>query len=43
VADIVQGRRPLSDLDGLVTAWRQNGGDTMRNEFQAELQKRGTA
>jgi putative aldouronate transport system substrate-binding protein len=42
-ADIVQGRRPLGDLAGLVTAWRQNGGDSMRAEFQAELQKRGTA
>jgi putative aldouronate transport system substrate-binding protein len=42
VADIVQGRRPLADMDGLIAAWRQNGGDSMRAEFQAALQKPGS-
>jgi putative aldouronate transport system substrate-binding protein len=37
VSDIVQGRRPLSDLDGLVAAWRSNGGETIRGEYQNAL------
>jgi putative aldouronate transport system substrate-binding protein len=37
VADIVQGRRPLSDLDGLVATWRAQAGDKMRAEFQDAL------
>jgi putative aldouronate transport system substrate-binding protein len=39
VSDIVQGRRPLSDLDGLVADWRNSAGDKMRAEFQEQLQK----
>jgi putative aldouronate transport system substrate-binding protein len=34
VADIVVGRSQLSDLDGLVSAWRTNGGDKSRAEYQ---------
>ncbi|MBV9599585.1 MAG: extracellular solute-binding protein [Chloroflexi bacterium] len=37
VTDIVQGRRPLSDLDSIVADWRNKGGDTIRNEYQAAL------
>ncbi|HEY2592608.1 MAG TPA: hypothetical protein VGK33_01765, partial [Chloroflexota bacterium] len=37
VSDIVQARRPLSDLDGLVAAWRSGGGDTIRGEYEAAL------
>ncbi|MBV9577517.1 MAG: hypothetical protein JO057_02885 [Chloroflexi bacterium] len=35
ITDIVAGRRPLSDLDGLVSTWRSAGGDKVRGEFQA--------
>ena len=38
VSDIVQNRRPLSDLDAIVADWRANGGDTIRNEYQSALQ-----
>ena len=34
VSDIIQGRRPLTDLDGLVADWRTKAGDKMRGEFQ---------
>jgi putative aldouronate transport system substrate-binding protein len=34
VSDIIQGRRPVSDLDGLISDWRQKAGDKMRGEFQ---------
>jgi putative aldouronate transport system substrate-binding protein len=33
VTDIVAGRRPMSDLDGLVSEWRSNGGDQVRQEY----------
>jgi len=33
VSDIVQGRRPLADLDGLVAEWRTKAGDRMRAEY----------
>jgi putative aldouronate transport system substrate-binding protein len=32
--DIVTGRRPASDFDGLLRDWRSAGGDTIRSEFQ---------
>jgi putative aldouronate transport system substrate-binding protein len=35
ITDIVAGRRPLSDLDGLVSAWRSAGGDKIKAEYQA--------
>ena len=34
ITDIVAGRRPLSDLDGLISAWRSAGGDKIRTEYQ---------
>jgi putative aldouronate transport system substrate-binding protein len=40
VSDIVQGRRPLSDLTSIVEAWRTNGGDTIRKEYEAALAAR---
>jgi putative aldouronate transport system substrate-binding protein len=35
ITDIVAGRRPLSDIDGLVRAWRSAGGEKVRAEYQA--------
>jgi putative aldouronate transport system substrate-binding protein len=37
VSQIVQGRRPLSDLDTIVGEWRTKAGDKMRAEFQQAL------
>jgi putative aldouronate transport system substrate-binding protein len=34
VSDIIQGRRPISDLDSLITDWKNKAGDKMRGEFQ---------
>jgi putative aldouronate transport system substrate-binding protein len=34
VSDIVVGRSPLSDLDGLIRDWRNNGGEKARGEYQ---------
>jgi len=34
VSDIIQGRRQISDLDGLITDWKNKAGDKMRSEFQ---------
>ena len=34
VSDIIQARRPMSDLDSLVGDWRNSVGDKMRGEFQ---------
>jgi putative aldouronate transport system substrate-binding protein len=33
ITDIVAGRRPVSDLDSLVSEWRNNGGDQVRQEY----------
>jgi putative aldouronate transport system substrate-binding protein len=33
VQDIVLGRRPMSDLDGLLADWRTAAGDKMRGEY----------
>jgi putative aldouronate transport system substrate-binding protein len=33
--DIVAGRRPLSDFDGLLREWKTGGGDTIRSELEA--------
>ena len=35
ITDIVAGRRPISDLDGLLQAWRSAGGDKIKAEYQA--------
>ena len=34
LAEIVVGRAPLSNLDGLLRDWRSGGGDQMRLEYQ---------
>ena len=34
LAEIVVGRAPLTDLDGLLREWRTSGGDQMRTEYQ---------
>jgi hypothetical protein len=33
--DIVAGRRPHSDFDGLLREWKTGGGDTIRSELEA--------
>ncbi len=38
VSEIVQSRRPVSDLDGLVAEWRNRAGDKIRAEFQQSLE-----
>jgi putative aldouronate transport system substrate-binding protein len=35
ITDIVAGRRPASDLDGLIQDWRSGSGDRIRAEFEA--------
>ena len=35
ITDIVTGRRPRRDLDGLVQAWKSGGGATIRSEYEA--------
>ena len=37
VSDIVQGRRPIGDLDQVIADWRSKGGDKIRAEFQDAL------
>jgi putative aldouronate transport system substrate-binding protein len=37
IAEIVQGRRQLSDLNGLAAEWRNRAGDKIRAEFQDAL------
>lgn len=37
ITDIVTGRRPIGDLNGLVGDWRSKGGDKMRAEFEQSL------
>ena len=37
LAEIVSGRRPLTDVDSLVAAWRSGGGDQIRQEFERAL------
>ena len=39
VADIIVGRGQMTDLDQLVSAWRNNGGDKARSEYQEALAK----
>jgi putative aldouronate transport system substrate-binding protein len=35
--DIVLGRRPMDDFDGLVREWQSGGGEQIRQEFQQAL------
>ena len=37
LTDIVVGRRPLSDFDGLVKDWQTNGGETIRKEYMDSI------
>jgi putative aldouronate transport system substrate-binding protein len=37
ISEIVQGRRPVSDLDQVIADWRTKGGDKIRGEFQDAL------
>jgi putative aldouronate transport system substrate-binding protein len=37
VGDIIAGRRPLSDYDGLVKDWQTGGGNQIRTEFQQAI------
>jgi len=41
INQIIQGRKPISELDSLLKAWRSGGGDQMRKEYQDQLQKNG--
>jgi hypothetical protein len=34
---VLLGRRPMTDFDQIVSDWRANGGDQMRQEFTAAL------
>ena len=36
-AEIIQGRKQLSDWDGMVDRWRSNGLDTIRTEYEQAL------
>lgn len=38
IADLIQGRKPLSSWDEGVADWRKNGGDAMRTEYERALQ-----
>jgi putative aldouronate transport system substrate-binding protein len=40
LADILFNRRPFSDFDQLVADWRKSVGDTIRQEYLAEIQHR---
>lgn len=42
VNQIIQGRKPFSDLDNLISTWKSAAGDAMRNEYQDQLQKKGS-
>jgi len=37
VRDIILGRRPLSDYDGLTQSWSRDAGDQIRKEFSAAM------
>lgn len=39
ISAIVTGRQGLDTLDGIIDQWRNQGGDTIRNEFQEALQQ----
>lgn len=34
ISDVVQGRRPIGDVDSVVSEWRSKVGDKIRGEFQ---------
>ena len=39
LSDILFGRAPISGYDDLVQAWRANGGDTIRSEYEKAFQQ----
>jgi len=39
IAEIMAGRRSMSDYDGLVKTWQTAGGEQIRSEFQQALQQ----
>lgn len=41
LSDLVQGRRPMTDYDGLVRDWRTNGGEQIRKEYSEALAASG--
>jgi putative aldouronate transport system substrate-binding protein len=41
INDIIQGRKPFSDLDSQISTWRTTAGDAMRKEYEEQLQKNG--
>ncbi|PRY14005.1 extracellular solute-binding protein [Kineococcus rhizosphaerae] len=42
INDVIQERRPFSELKTLVSTWKNSVGDAMRTEYQDALQKAGT-
>jgi len=43
VNEIIQGRKPMSDLNDQIKRWKSGGGDDIRSEFEEELQKASSA
>jgi putative aldouronate transport system substrate-binding protein len=41
ITDIVAGRRPISDLAGLIEEWKTNGGDQVRKEYEDAMAAAG--
>jgi putative aldouronate transport system substrate-binding protein len=41
VTDIIAGRRPMSDLPGLIEEWKSNGGDQVRKEYEDAMAAAG--
>jgi putative aldouronate transport system substrate-binding protein len=41
LTEVIRGTRPLSDLETLVTDWRNKGGNKIRDEFQQALAAAG--
>lgn len=37
IGEVIAGRRPFSDYDGLVKDWRSGGGDQIRTEFEQAM------
>jgi putative aldouronate transport system substrate-binding protein len=37
IVDIVVGRRPMTDYDGVVKEWQTNGGETIRKEYAESI------
>jgi putative aldouronate transport system substrate-binding protein len=41
ITDVIVGRRPMSDYDGLVKDWQSNGGEQIRKEYADSIAKTG--